>query len=113
MEPPAPLVDVPVLNRSQPVLPEVDDPEPISTDPDTPREATDADANTTLPEPEDRLAPLVSEMEPPVPVPLALPASTVTAPPLAVADVVRPPRISNWPPVPEVPSPTIMEMLPP
>ena len=66
---------------SQPLLPDADVPVLIWMTPDTPFDVTSAVANTTDPDPELTLAPLVSKTEPPtLLVPPAAPPLTRTLP---------------------------------
>ena len=65
MDPPRPLVAVPVVSAIQPLFPPTDTPELSCSEPDTPRLPTLADVSNSDPDPHDVLLPLRTTIDPP------------------------------------------------
>jgi hypothetical protein len=111
-EPDRPSVADPDDNRTKPLFPDTLPPVCIDSAPEMPEDDTDADDTTTEPEPELKLLPLVTIIEPPTPPPEVQPAVNDTAPPEPPADDAAPATNSSARPSPDCASPTIKLMEP-
>jgi hypothetical protein len=67
--------------ETNPEFPDADTPDPSTTDPDDPRDIALADNTDTSPDPDDKLDPLYSTTEPPMPFERDLPPAIDSVPP--------------------------------